>query len=82
MVKITSSKKEGFIVIEVSDNGPGIPGNLLPHIFDPFVTTKVTGKGAGLGLSIVHRIVVAHSGDITVSSKEGEGTRFIIKIPA
>ncbi len=81
MIKISSSKENGLIVIGVSDNGPGIPKDLLPYVFDPFVTTKGFGKGTGLGLSIVHRIVIAHRGEITVKSKENEGTTFIIRIP-
>ncbi|MFN3396289.1 MAG: sensor histidine kinase [Thermodesulfovibrionales bacterium] len=67
--------------MEVSDNGPGIPEKILPQIFDPFFSTKEVGKGTGLGLSITYQIITAHRGEITVRSKEGEGTTFSIRIP-
>ena len=68
-------------VIEVEDTGSGIDEEDLSHIFDPFFTTKEVGAGTGLGLSIVHGIIEQHSGTITVESKKGEGTRFIIRLP-
>lgn len=80
-IRISSLKENGIVRIEVSDNGPGIPKDLLTRIFDPFFTTKEVGKGTGLGLSITHQIIIAHKGDIKVYSKEGEGTTFTIRIP-
>jgi signal transduction histidine kinase len=74
-------KEANSVVIEVSDNGPGIPGNVIQKIFEPFFTTKGFGKGTGLGLSICYNIVRAHGGDISVKSKEGEGTVFVIELP-
>lgn len=74
-------KENDRVVIEVSDNGPGIPENVIQKIFEPFFTTKGCGKGTGLGLSICYNIVKAHGGDITVNSKEGEGTTFVIELP-
>ncbi|GAB3793264.1 hypothetical protein GCM10028819_04610 [Spirosoma humi] len=70
-------------VITVSDNGTGIPEDLKQKIFQPFFTTKPTGEGTGLGLSLAYDIVTkGHNGTLEVESKEGEGTTFIIKLPA
>lgn len=68
-------------VITVGDTGIGIPKEELDRIFDPFFTTKEIGLGTGLGLSIVYGIIEKHHGSIAVESKEGEGTRFIIRVP-
>ena len=69
------------VVISVRDNGNGIPQNILNKIFQPFFTTKPTGQGTGLGLSLTYDIVKAHSGEITVNSIEGEGAEFVIWLP-
>ncbi len=69
------------ILMEVADNGPGIPTANLAKIFDPFFTTKPVGKGTGLGLSICYGIVKKMGGDILVKSIMGEGTTFIVKVP-
>jgi two-component system, NtrC family, sensor kinase len=69
------------VVITVTDTGKGISKTDLGRIFDPFFTTKEVGAGTGLGLSIVYGIIEKHQGTITVESKEGEGTRFIIRLP-
>ena len=71
----------GQVVISIRDDGKGIPEDALPKIFDPFFTTKDVGEGTGLGLSISYGIIEKHHGDITVNSKVGEGTEFIIRIP-
>jgi len=68
-------------IITVEDTGKGITKEDLGRIFDPFFTTKEVGAGTGLGLSIVYGIIEQHHGTITASSKEGEGTRFIIRLP-
>ena len=70
-----------FIQITISDNGPGIPDDIKDKIFQPFFTTKPTGSGTGLGLSLSYDIVKAHGGDLEVESKVGEGTKFIIQLP-
>jgi signal transduction histidine kinase len=70
------------IRVEIEDDGVGIPPELLPHLFDPFVTTKTDGKGTGLGLAIAARIVDAHHGSITVHPKSGQGTVFAVQLPA
>lgn len=69
------------VVIQVMDNGPGIPDDIKDHIFDPFFTTKDVGEGSGLGLSIVYEIIKKHGGDITVESSHGMGAKFIIRLP-
>jgi PAS domain S-box-containing protein len=69
------------IEISITDNGIGIPEKHLPHIFEPFYTTKESGKGTGLGLSIAQNIVLEHDGSITVVSKEGKGTTVSIRFP-
>ncbi len=73
--------ERGQAVITVEDTGAGIPKAELDRIFDPFFTTKEVGIGTGLGLSIVYGIIEKHHGRIAVESKEGEGTRFIIRLP-
>ncbi len=78
----TKFKKEnGKVILEIKDNGEGIPPENLAKIFDPFFTTKGEGKGVGLGLSVVYGIVEAHGGDIEVKSQVGEGTTFIVTLP-
>jgi signal transduction histidine kinase len=70
-------------VVEVQDDGVGIPSDLLPRLFDPFVTTKSEeGKGVGLGLAISLSIVERHNGAISVHSEPGRGTKFTITLPA
>ncbi|MFH2012406.1 MAG: ATP-binding protein [Pseudomonadota bacterium] len=77
---ITSVKDKGNVQVTVNDNGQGIPQEYLPHIFEPFFTTKKK-YGTGLGLSITYGIVKKLGGDLTVQSKEGEGTTFNVIIP-
>ena len=77
----TPSGDGGKIEIRVTDNGNGIPQNIVDKIFQPFFTTKPTGQGTGLGLSLSYDIIKAHGGEIKVETKEGEGTKFIIQLP-
>ena len=70
------------VLMEISDNGPGIPAALLTRIWDPFFTTKPEGEGTGLGLAMVHGIVTSYDGTIEVQSDVGSGTRFIVSLPA
>ena len=70
------------IEISVKDNGNGIPQKVLDKIFQPFFTTKPTGQGTGLGLSLSYDIIKAHGGEIRVNTKENERTEFIITLPA
>ena len=77
-----STKKVGDkVFISVRDNGPGIPQKILDKIFQPFFTTKPTGQGTGLGLSLSYDIVKAHGGELKVETKEGEGSEFAIVLP-
>ncbi|MBS1736855.1 MAG: HAMP domain-containing histidine kinase, partial [Bacteroidetes bacterium] len=77
-----STQNEGDkVFISVKDNGPGIPQNIISKIFQPFFTTKPTGQGTGLGLSLSYDIMKAHGGALNVESKEGEGTTFTIILP-
>jgi signal transduction histidine kinase len=81
-VTVATKKSDGRVSISVKDNGNGIPKKIVEKIFQPFFTTKPTGQGTGLGLSLSYDIVKAHGGEIKVESKEGEGSEFIIQIPA
>ena len=77
-----STKKMGDIVeVKVKDNGNGIPQKVIDKIFQPFFTTKPTGQGTGLGLSLSYDIVKAHGGELKVETKDGEGTMFLILLP-
>ncbi|WP_373395776.1 GAF domain-containing sensor histidine kinase [Algoriphagus halophilus] len=69
------------ILIKVKDNGMGIPDSIKDKIFQPFFTTKPTGSGTGLGLSLAYEIIISHGGELTVQSKEGEGAEFIVSLP-
>jgi signal transduction histidine kinase len=80
-ILLRAYKEGNHLFIEVSDNGPGIPQQIVHRIFEPFFTTKRFEKGTGLGLSICYNIVRAHGGDISVKSVEGQGTTFIIELP-
>jgi signal transduction histidine kinase len=79
---MSAGQGEGKIEIIVRDNGNGIPQKVLDKIFQPFFTTKPTGQGTGLGLSLSYDIVKAHSGELKVETVEGKGSTFIIHIPA
>jgi signal transduction histidine kinase len=80
-VSVSTKITNGRVEILVADNGNGIPQKILDKIFQPFFTTKPTGQGTGLGLSLSYDIVKAHGGELKVETKEGEGTVFIINLP-
>jgi signal transduction histidine kinase len=81
LVLIQTKKINNKIEIIVSDNGKGIPQNIVDKIFQPFFTTKPTGEGTGLGLSLAYDIITKeHNGNLKVESKEGEGTQFIVQL--
>ncbi|MDQ6901939.1 MAG: tetratricopeptide repeat protein [Bacteroidota bacterium] len=80
-VSVITRNLNGKIEIIVKDNGGGIPPNVVDRIFQPFFTTKPTGEGTGLGLSLSYDIIKSHGGEIKVESMEGEGTQFIIQLP-
>ena len=81
IVTVSTQKLNDKIEIHVADNGTGIPQKVLDKIFHPFFTTKPTGQGTGLGLSLSYDIVKAHGGEFKVETKEGEGSEFIISLP-
>jgi len=81
-VSVSTKNIGGKVEIRVADNGNGIPQKVLDKIFQPFFTTKPTGQGTGLGLSLAYDIVKAHGGEIKVNTKENEGTEFIISLPS
>jgi signal transduction histidine kinase len=78
---IRTGVDNGYCVVSIADTGVGIPSDIMPHIFDPFYTTKGVGEGTGLGLSVSKGIVEQHGGIIEVDSRVGAGTTFIIKLP-
>ena len=81
-VSVSTKRSDGFVEVQVIDNGMGIPADIQKKIFEPFFTTKPTGSGTGLGLSLSHDIVTkGHGGTITVESQKGEGTTFVVSIP-
>ena len=80
-VLVSSMKFNDKIELKISDNGQGIPEKVLAKIFQPFFTTKPTGEGTGLGLSLSYDIIKAHGGTLECESVENEGTTFIIKLP-
>ena len=80
-VSTRSEKKGSVAVVEVSDNGPGIPPDLMTRVFEPFFTTKEVGQGTGLGLAIVYGIVHDHGGEITAANGRGGGAVFRIVLP-
>ena len=81
-VAVSTKKLDGWVEIKVKDNGNGITDKVKGKIFQPFFTTKPTGQGTGLGLSLAYDIVKAHGGEIRVDTREGEFTEFVIRIPA
>jgi two-component system NtrC family sensor kinase len=82
VLRCTTAKIPGGVEIRIKDNGTGIPKEALPKIFNPFFTTKPTGSGTGLGLSLSYQIVVdQHKGTMRVETEEGEGTEFILTLP-
>jgi signal transduction histidine kinase len=80
-LRVRTARELDRVLVEIGDNGPGIPSDVLPHIFEPFFTTKGVGEGTGLGLDTVCRIIRNHHGEIRVSSHPGD-TRFQVYIPA
>lgn len=78
----TLSSAAGEIVIEVADDGPGIPDDIKAKIFEPFFTTKPAGQGTGLGLSVTYGIIKDHDGEIRIEDVPGGGTRFVVILPA
>ena len=80
-LSIRGTPTESGVRLEVADSGPGIPADLLPHLFEPWVTTKPVGHGTGLGLGIVREVVKAHGGEIHAANQPGGGAIFTIELP-
>ncbi|HMR42162.1 MAG TPA: ATP-binding protein, partial [Ignavibacteria bacterium] len=80
-VSVSTKNTGDKVEISVKDNGNGIPQKVMDKIFQPFFTTKPTGQGTGLGLSLSYDIVKAHGGELKVETVEGEGSEFSIIIP-
>ncbi|MFZ1292111.1 MAG: two-component regulator propeller domain-containing protein [Melioribacteraceae bacterium] len=82
ILKVSTESFDRKVEIRIGDNGNGIPSEILDKIFQPFFTTKPTGQGTGLGLSLSYDIVKVHGGELKVETKEGIGSEFIITLPA
>lgn len=81
-VSSSFDRKQDMVEVQISDTGLGIPEEDVERIFEPFFTTKAEGKGLGLGLSVAYGIIRQHQGEINVNTEVGEGTRFIVQLPA
>lgn len=81
VIKVTLKESSEYIILEVADHGPGIPGELKTKIFEPFYSTKPPGQGSGLGLSVVHGIVKSHKGNIQIKENQPKGTIFSLQFP-
>lgn len=82
-ISVTTAADPGGqnVVLEVSDNGPGVPEALRARVFEPLFTTKAPNSGTGLGLALCHRIVTSHGGRISLMANEGGGARFVVQLP-
>lgn len=80
-ISVHADREDGYVAVDVRDNGPGIPDHILPQLFDPFFTTKPKGKGTGLGLSVSQGIVRKLGGFIRVATVVGQGTTFTVVLP-
>ena len=80
-IRIHQDEEKKNVIIEFEDDGSGMDEQTAQKIFDPFFTTKAPGQGTGLGMSISYKVIQRHNGEISVTSKEGQGTKFTIKLP-
>jgi C4-dicarboxylate-specific signal transduction histidine kinase len=81
VLRVRTERREGWCVVEVSDNGAGIAHEHMGRLFEPFFTTKPVGKGTGLGLSISYSLIQKQGGSITVQSHLGKGSSFTVRLP-
>jgi signal transduction histidine kinase len=81
VVEVATERRDSVVRIVVSDNGGGVPPEVLGRLFQPFVTTKPTGEGTGLGLSMSRDIIEGHNGSLTLENRVGEGATFVIELP-
>ena len=82
VLRVSTTSADSQVTIVLSDSGAGIPPELLPRVFDPWVTTKPEGRGTGLGLSITRDVITRFGGTVDVSSEPGHGATFTIRMPA
>ncbi|MBM3810649.1 MAG: hypothetical protein FJW20_03325 [Acidimicrobiia bacterium] len=80
-IAVSAQAEQGWLLVAVDDNGPGIPVNLVPDIFEAFVTTRLDARGTGLGLTVAEGIVHQHGGTISASNREGGGARLEVRLP-
>jgi signal transduction histidine kinase len=80
-ISVEVSSTSSYFILEIKDEGPGIPADLKSKVFEPFFTTKPIGEGSGLGLSVVHGIIKSHHGEICTFDNNPKGTIFQIKLP-
>jgi two-component system NtrC family sensor kinase len=80
-IQVTSHRRGEWVDVHISDNGVGIPDDMISHVYDPFFTTKGPSKGTGLGLFTCYRTVIRHGGEINIDSQVGKGTVFHISLP-
>jgi signal transduction histidine kinase len=80
-IQVTSYRRDERVIVRIADTGVGMSEGMLKHLYEPFFTTKGPGKGTGLGLFTCYRAVVRHGGEISVNSREGEGTIFRVSLP-
>jgi len=81
-IEVNSRKSPRWVTIAIEDNGRGIPKDVLPDIFDAFVTTRLDAKGTGLGLTVAHGIVTQHGGSISASNRPEGGAKLEVSLPA
>ena len=81
VLEIGTWSRDKHIGIDIKDDGPGIPQEKIPFLFEPFYTSKPRGKGTGLGLSICHKLINEHGGNIYASSVPGKGATFTVELP-
>jgi PAS domain S-box-containing protein len=81
VIRLNTYARDGYVYLEVEDNGAGMSPQVIKRIFDPFFTTKEAGQGTGLGLSISYDVIKKHKGTMNVESEIGKGTKFIIRLP-
>src|SRR5207244_12928362 len=81
-IVVVARRQGGRVLVEVSDNGPGIRPDMVQRVFEPFFTTKPAGQGTGLGLFLCRNIVRRHGGDLPVRSSAQHGTTFVVDLPA
>ena len=82
LVRVTARSDDGHVVVRIEDNGIGMAPEVADRAFDLFFTTKEAGQGTGLGLATVHSLIEAHGGTLDLETTEGEGTTFIVRLPA